>query len=88
MSMISERHQWQRDARGRVDDMAFTAIAETTEHYGPRCAVCGFTFCVNCYEAGWEHPCPGQPPRGTEFDWTEDASGHPPLILRLRQLRA
>lgn len=29
-------------------------------HNGPRCAVCGFTFCMHCRRDGWDDDsCPG-----------------------------
>lgn len=71
-------HQWERTASGEVNDEAFTVVAETTEHEGPRCSVCGFFFCIHCYADGWTHACPGPAPEGEEWCWIGDGNGRPP----------
>ncbi|MEU1240045.1 hypothetical protein ABZ388_06770 [Micromonospora parva] len=67
-------HQWERTDRGAVNDFAH----EIANHNGPRCTVCGFFFCENCYPQGWQRTCPGPPPEGMAWDWVGDGAGHPP----------
>lgn len=72
------KHQWQVDSRGEPDTSAHAVVAETMEHAGPRCTVCGFFFCESCYPAGWQRECPGPAPDGKEYDWIGDGTGIPP----------
>ena len=55
----SAPHKWELDDRGRVN--LFALDEDFTEgwggHNGPRCTVCGLTFCEHCHDY-WATPCP------------------------------
>lgn len=76
-------HAWKLDEQGDPDTCAVEVVAETTEHSGPRCTVCGFYFCIHCAPDAWSHECPGPPPEGADFDWTGNGTGQPPATPEL-----
>lgn len=48
-------HIWGRGSNGEVNDFAL----EVDPHNGPRCARCGYSYCIHCDE-GPDEDCPGR----------------------------
>lgn len=47
-------HKWRLDDGGLVDRFAL----DEGYHNGPGCEVCGYSFCIHCYDEP-QMPCPG-----------------------------
>lgn len=56
---MSKLYPWELDARGHVwatnddgtvDDFAYDYEGEAGYHNGPRCVVCGYSFCHYCQD--------------------------------------
>ncbi|WP_341719961.1 hypothetical protein QQG74_09745 [Micromonospora sp. FIMYZ51] len=77
-------HQWQTDTSGRPDNFVMdSGDASGRTHNGPRCTVCGFTFCEHCWPEGWQQTCPGPPPEGMEYDWIGCGTTREPEVPEL-----
>jgi hypothetical protein len=77
------KHHWKMLPAGGFDRWVMEIPDVGTEHNGPGCTVCGYTFCEHCdmeivskqniQHSAWMFACPGPPPEGKKYDWpTED----------------
>jgi hypothetical protein len=55
------KHQWQKKPNGQIDTHAYT----NGEHHGPKCTVCGYTFCPYCRD-DYDTECFGGPAKKTK----------------------
>ena len=46
-------HDWETEEDGSIDEWAFES--EDSIHHGPMCKRCGYSFCVLCYEDGYNN---------------------------------
>lgn len=81
-------HQWKTLASGEIDHWVVEIPDVGTEHNGPECSVCGFSFCEHCDEefvkknnsarSAWNFECPGPPPDNQRYDWDKQPGVHIP----------
>jgi hypothetical protein len=51
------KHIWEKNSDGSIKEIQ-TGIEDY--HTGPICVICGFSFCQDCNEDGWDDDtCPG-----------------------------